>query len=84
MRSAQVWSQPSGATFLGFDYSGFDKKTFSVGLSYYFTQTLRVFFQYDFNYGDGAHNFVRESFTGPSKKTGFNNNVWYFGLLYGW
>jgi hypothetical protein len=84
MRSAQVWSQPSGATFLGFDYSGFDKKTFALGLSYYFTQTLRMSFQYDFNYGDGAHNFVRESFTGPSKKTGFNNNVFYLSLIYGW
>jgi hypothetical protein len=84
MRSAQVWSQPSGATSLGFDYSGFDKKTFSVGLNYYFTQTFRALLQYDFNYGDEGHNFVREFITGSTKKTGFGNNVWYFIVTYGW
>jgi hypothetical protein len=84
IRSAQTWSKPSGATSLGFDYSGFDKRTISVGLSYYFTQTLRALFQYDFNYGEEGHNFVRESITGSSKKTGFGNNVWYFLVTYGW
>jgi hypothetical protein len=84
MRSCMVWSQPSGTTSLGFDYSGFDKRTFTVGLNYYFTQTLRALLQYDFNYGDGAHNPVRESITGSTKKTGFNNNVFLFALTYGW
>jgi hypothetical protein len=84
IRSAQTWSQPSGALNFGFDYSGFDKRAISVGLSYYFTQTFRALLQYDFNYGDGAHNPVRESITGQIKKTGYNNNVWYFIVTYGW
>jgi hypothetical protein len=84
IRNSVTWAQPSGATSLGFDYSGFDKKTLSLGLNYYFTQTLRAGFQYDFNYGDLAHNFVRESITGSSKKTGFGNNAWYFYVTYGW
>jgi hypothetical protein len=84
MRSCQVWSQPSGATNLGFDYSGFDRRTFTLGVNYYFTNTFRALFQYDFNYGDGAHNFVRESITGSSKKTGYNNNVWIFMFLFSW
>jgi hypothetical protein len=84
MRSEQIWSQPSGATSLGFDYSGFDKRSFTVGLNYYFTQTFRALVQYDFNYGDAALNPVRESITGSSKKTGFNNNVFYFIITYGW
>jgi hypothetical protein len=84
LRSEMVWSQPSGATSLGFDYSGFDKKAFTVGLAYYFTQTFRVVTAYTRNYGDSGHNFVRESITGSNKKTGFKNDVFLFAVFYGW
>jgi hypothetical protein len=79
-----VWSQPSGASTLGFDYSGFDKKAFTVGLAYYFTQTFRFVGGYTKNYGDSGHNFVREQITGSTKKTGFKNDVFYFAAFYGW
>jgi hypothetical protein len=84
IQSEMIWCQPSGRTDFGFDYSGFDKRAFTLNLAYYFTQTLSAKLQYNFNYGDKAHNFVRESFTGPSKKTGFGNNNWIFELAYGW
>jgi hypothetical protein len=84
LRSAMVWSKPSGSTTIGFDYSGFDKRSFSIGLNYYFTQTFRALLQYDFNYGDTGHNFVRESITGSTKKTGFKEDVWLFAVTFGW
>jgi hypothetical protein len=84
LRSEMVWSQPSGTTSLGFDYSGFDKRVFTVGLVYFFTQTLRVAGGYTRNYGDSGHNFVREQITGSTKKTGFKNDFYYVALAFGW
>jgi hypothetical protein len=84
IRSEMSWCQPAGRATLGFDYSGFDKKTISFTLGYYFTQSLTAKLQYDINYGDSGLNFVRESITGSSKKTGFDKNWLVFRIAYGW
>jgi hypothetical protein len=88
LRSEAQWSQPSGQASLGklgggFDYSGFDRKRFSVTLGYYFTQTFTAKVEYAHNYGDKGLNFLREAITGSSKKTGFANDVFTFKVVWG-
>jgi hypothetical protein len=87
-RTDAVWSQPSGKASLGkinggFDYSGFDKKRFTVTLGYYFTQSLTIKFEFAHNYGETGHNPLREFITGSTKKTGFAQDVFTFRLACG-
>lgn len=84
VRSDAVWSQESGRSILGFDYSGFDKRRVSLTLDYYFTQSFIAKVGYDFNYGDTGLNTTLNFLTGATRKTGYAKNVFTFRIAYGW
>lgn len=90
-RSGGVWRQTAGIVSpffqtggFGFDYSGFDRRRFTICLGYYFTQTFSIKLNYDINYGKKALNFFRQAVTGSSEKTGFAQNVFTLRLVMGW